>query len=222
MTAAIGPYTAGNPQKKDTEKRFALDSSKVREELRKFLQRENALALLGHDEPKIASTLTGSVEDREAKKASAQGDVGQLLSGLQGPPLLVLFASDNGNAEEAARRIERGGKRRGMNVRCMAMDEFEVDELTFEKTVIFSVSTAGQGEFPTNGREFWKALSSASINLNETQVAVFGLGDSHYWPREEDRIYYNKPSRDLDKKLAEPLVRANCFTLHLGDEFSRL
>ncbi len=28
------------------------------------------------------------------------------------------------------------------------------------------------------------------------------LGDSHYWPRKEDRIYYNKPGKDLDRLLA--------------------
>ncbi|KAJ1679782.1 Sulfite reductase [NADPH] subunit beta, partial [Spiromyces aspiralis] len=202
----------------DQSKRFILDSPKIRDELRKFLKRDNTLALLGRDQPRLHTALAESAEARETKKATAtHRDVDQLLSGLQGPPLLVLFASDNGNAEETARRVERGGKRRGMTVRCMPMDEFEVDELTFEKTVVFCVSTAGQGEFPTNGREFWKALSSASINLNETQFAVFGLGDSHYWPREEDHIYYNKPGKDLDKKLVE-LGGRQLVSLHLGDD----
>ncbi|KAJ1919665.1 Sulfite reductase [NADPH] subunit beta [Mycoemilia scoparia] len=213
------PLYRWNPDRKDDDDKFTLDSPKIKEELRQFLLRESNLALLGKEAAKLSSTLQDSIERKEARKANktALQDMNQLLNGLQGPPLLVLFASDNGNAEEAARRIERGGKRRGMTVRCMSMDEFEVDELPFEKTVVFSVSTAGQGEFPTNGREFWKTLSSASINLNETQVSVFGLGDSHYWPREEDKIYYNKPARDLEKKLTE-FGAQQLVSLHLADD----
>ncbi|KAJ1927816.1 Sulfite reductase [NADPH] subunit beta, partial [Linderina pennispora] len=104
-----------------------------------------------------------------------------------------------------------------MDVRVMSMDEFEVDELPFEKTVVFSISTAGQGEVPTNGREFFKNLMSASISLNDTEFAVFGLGDSHYWPREEDALFYNKPARDIDRKLAE-LSGKRLITVGLGDD----
>ena len=31
---------------------------------------------------------------------------------------------------------------------------------------------------------------------------MFGLGDRHYWPRKEDKVYYNKPAKDLDRLLA--------------------
>ena len=33
------------------------------------------------------------------------------------------------------------------------------------------------------------------------QVFCFGLGDSQYWPRKEDKHYYNKPAKDLFAKL---------------------
>ncbi|KAJ1964880.1 Sulfite reductase [NADPH] subunit beta [Dipsacomyces acuminosporus] len=199
------PLYRWNPTFEDPAKRFQLDSEKLRRSHEDFLKRDNTLAAISQEAPVLSGALGSSVEkkagDRLARKA--RGDLAGLIGGLSGPPLLVLFASDNGNAEEVARRVARQGKRRGMDVRCLSMDEFEVDELPFEKTVVVSVSTAGQGEIPTNGREFFKNLLSASINLNETAFAVFGLGDSHYWPREEDAIFYNKPARDIDRKLAE-------------------
>ncbi|KAJ1846908.1 Sulfite reductase [NADPH] subunit beta, partial [Coemansia sp. RSA 2703] len=198
------PLFRWNPEASG-DARFQLDSERLRRALDDFLRRDNALAALGRAEPALSGGLDESVEGAAAGKLArrARGDVDALLGGLSGPPLLVLFASDGGNAEEVAKRVARQGRVRGMRVQCMAMDEYEFDELAFEKTVVLSVSTAGQGEMPTNGREFHKALQAASINLSETQYAVFGLGDSHYWPRAEDALFYNKPGRDLDRKLAE-------------------
>ncbi|KAJ2123921.1 Sulfite reductase [NADPH] subunit beta [Coemansia sp. RSA 720] len=211
------PLYRWDPTKADSA-RFQLDSERLRRSLEDFLQRENVLAAIGHAEPKLSgvgASVEGKTGARLARKA--RGDVDTLLGGLGGPPLLVLFASDNGNAEETARRVARQGRRRGLDVRCMGMDEFDVEELPFEKTVVVSVSTAGQGEIPTNGREFLKALQAASINLNATQFAVFGLGDSHYWPRAEDAIFYNKPARDIDRKLSE-LGGARLIDVGLGDD----
>ncbi|KAJ2770784.1 Sulfite reductase [NADPH] subunit beta, partial [Coemansia nantahalensis] len=192
------------------DRRFQLDSEKLRRSVEDFLRRDNALAAIGAAAPDLRG-VDAALETR------MRGDVADLVGGLRGPPLLVLFASDGSNAEEAARRVARQGRRRGMDVRCLAMDEYEVDELPFEKTVVVSVSTAGQGEVPTNGREFVKALHAASVNLSETQFAVFGLGDSHYWPREEDAIFYNKPARDVDRRLAE-LSATRIVDAGLGDD----
>ncbi|KAJ1900072.1 Sulfite reductase [NADPH] subunit beta, partial [Kickxella alabastrina] len=213
------PLFRWNPNAATSEARFQLDSERLRRELSDFLKRDNALAAIGHAAPALSNSLDESVEGTAGAKLArrARGDVDALLGGLSGPPLLVLFASDGGNAEEVAKRVARQGRMRGMRVQCLAMDDYEVDELPFEKTVVFSLSTAGQGETPTNGREFSKALASASINLNETQFAVFGLGDSHYWPRAEDALFYNKPARDLDRKLAE-LGARRITEVGLGDD----
>ncbi|KAJ2354816.1 Sulfite reductase [NADPH] subunit beta, partial [Coemansia sp. RSA 2618] len=213
------PLYRWDPTQADAQKRFQLDSERLRRSLEDFLQRENVLAAIGRAEPRLSGGVGESVEARAGARLArrARGDVDALLGALGGPPLLVLFASDNGNAEDAARRVARQGRRRGMAVRCVGMDEFDVDELPFEKTVVVAVSTAGQGEVPTNGREFLRALQGASINLNATQFAVFGLGDSHYWPRAEDAIFYNKPARDIDRKLGE-LGAARIVDVGLGDD----
>ncbi|KAG0375669.1 hypothetical protein BGX24_008789 [Mortierella sp. AD032] len=112
---------------------------------------------------------------------------------------------------ESEAKDRDGAKLRNLTARYAAMDDVSIEDLTLEKHVIFVLSTAGQGEFPVNGREFWKALSAATeLGVSETKFAVFGLGDSHYWPREEDAIFYNRPSKELNAKLlelgAQPLI----------------
>ncbi|KAF9404065.1 hypothetical protein BGX21_000011 [Mortierella sp. AD011] len=198
------------------EEPFRLDSERIKADLQQFLERENHLSLIIQQNPDIARTLTRSVEseakDRDAAlKKKAKDDFAKLMGGLGGPPVLILFGSDGSNAEGLVKRLVKGAKLRNLSARYSAMDDVSIEDLTLEKHVIFVVSTAGQGEFPVNAREFWKGLSAATeLGVSETKFAVFGLGDSHYWPREEDAIFYNRPSRELHAKLVElgatPLV----------------
>jgi sulfite reductase (NADPH) hemoprotein beta-component len=142
----------------------------------------------------------------------------KLMDGLSGPPVTILFASDGGNAESVAKRLGRRGKARGLKAKIMAMDDFPFEDLPTEKNVIFCTSTAGQGEFPQNGRDFWEALKgSTDTDLSKTSFSVFALGDSHYWPRKEDKHYYNKPGKDLDARL-EALGGTRLTEIGLGDD----
>jgi len=116
--------------------------------------------------------------------------------------MTVLFASDNGNAENLAKRLGNRGKARGLKTMVMAMDDFPMEDLPNEQNVVLFTSVAGQGEFPQNGRTFWETVKdSTDLDLATVNFAVFGLGDSHYWPRKEDKVYYNKPAKDLHTRL---------------------
>lgn len=46
---------------------------------------------------------------------------------------------------------------------------------------------------------------------------MFALGDSHYWPRKEDKHYYNKPGKDVDRVLAN-LGGKRLAEIGLGDD----
>ncbi|KAH8556627.1 thiamine diphosphate-binding protein [Umbelopsis sp. PMI_123] len=193
---------------------FTLDSERIKKDLEAFLERENHLSVLVSQQPDLAKTLVSSVEAdvkkrHEELKRKAREDYARLLSGLSGnangAPVTILFGSDNGNAEGLAKKLAAKGKSRGLKVSLMAMDDFaDIQELANVTNVVVVVSTAGQGEFPSNGREFWKALNNLAVGdiaLQDTKFAVFGLGDSHYWPREEDAVYYNRPGKLIDNRL---------------------
>lgn len=159
-------------------------------------------------------------------KSKARAEYTRLLSGLgtnlnTGQFLTVLFGSDNGNGEGVAKRIATGAKSRGILVKLMAMDDYEdIGGLSDESNIVIVCSTAGQGEMPTNARNFWKAfngLLKGEINLSEVNVGIFGLGDSHYWSREEDAVFYNRPGKLLDAKF-ENLGASKLVRLGMGDD----
>lgn len=199
---------------------FQLDSERVKKELKAFIDRENHLTHFVRENASISTTISHShgSELRRLRKVKAKEAIDKLMDGLSGPPVSILFASDGGNAENIAKRIGRRGKARGLKTKILAMDEFPVEDLSNEKNIIFCTSTAGQGEFPQNGRELWDTLkNSTDIDLSRVNYAVFALGDSHYWPRKEDKLYYNKPGKDLDSRL-EALGGQRLIPVGLGDD----
>jgi sulfite reductase (NADPH) hemoprotein beta-component len=158
---------------------------------------------------------------KEARKKRAQQSYNELLTALDAPPLLVLYASDGGSAEKVAKRLANRAKARGLTATVATMDSISLDTLAEEEHVAFITSVAGQGEPPQNGRTFFKTLNAAVSReqklLPKLRFSVFGMGDSHYWPRPEDAHYYNKPSKDLDARL-EKLGGERMADLGLGDD----
>ncbi|KAI0397789.1 sulfite reductase [Xylariaceae sp. FL0594] len=200
------PLYRWNPEnEKKGEPNFSLDSERIKDELKKFLARDNQLTQLMQREPTLAANLAQDfgTEVRAQQKRKAKDAYNQLLEGLLGAPLTILFASDNGNAQSLAKRLGTRGRARGLKTTVMAMEDYPVEDLPSEENVVFITSTAGQGEFPQNGLPFWDAIKdSTDLDLASVNYSVFGLGDKHYWPRKEDRVYYNKPAKDLNRLLA--------------------
>ncbi|KAI3667033.1 hypothetical protein L6452_42075 [Arctium lappa] len=113
--------------------------------------------------------------------------------------LLILYATETGNALDAAERLGREAERRGCPVRLFSLDEFDPSSLPSEEFVIFVVSTTGQGDAPNSMKAFWMFLLQRSLSpqwLEKTHYAVFGLGDSGYQK-------YNFVAKKLDKRLAD-------------------
>lgn len=199
---------------------FSLDSERIKRELEDFLRRDNQLTQLMRRHPEFSASLSESYgsEVRKLQKRKAKDAYEGLLEGLYGAPVTILFASDNGNAESLAKRLGNRGRARGLKTMVMTMDDYPTEDLGTEENVVMITSTAGQGEFPQNGRSFWETIkNSGDVDLSSVNLAVFALGDSHYWPRKEDRIYYNKPGRDLDVRLSF-LGAKKLVEIGLGDD----
>jgi sulfite reductase (NADPH) hemoprotein beta-component len=215
------PLYRWNPRNEEQgEPNFSLDSDRIKNELKEFLARDNHLTQLMKRHPEFSSNLSqdyGS-EVRALQKRKAKDAYAQLLEGMFGAPLTILFASDNGNAESLAKRLGNRGKARGLKAIVMAMEDYPLEDLPGEENIVFLSSTAGQGEFPQNGRAFWDAIKdNTELDLAAVNYSVFALGDSHYWPRKEDKHYYNKPGKDLDRILAN-LGGKRLAEIGLGDD----
>lgn len=215
------PLYRYNPYNEEKgEPNFSLDSERVKKELKQFLDRENHLTMLLKKNPEIASSISQDygTEVRALQKRKAKDAYEQLLEGLFGAPLTILFASDNGNAQSLAKRLGNRGKARGLKTIVMSMEDYPIEDLPTEENIVFLTSTAGQGEFPQNGRPFWDAIKdNTDLDLATVNYSVFALGDSHYWPRKEDKHYYNKPGKDLDRVLAN-LGGKRLAEIGLGDD----
>ncbi|KAK4367997.1 hypothetical protein RND71_011789 [Anisodus tanguticus] len=113
--------------------------------------------------------------------------------------LLILYASETGNAIDAAERLGRQAERRGCPVSLLSIDDFDPSSLPDQEIVIFVVSTTGQGDNPDSIKVFWKFLLQRNLTQNwlcRVSYAVFGLGDSSYQK-------YNFVAKKLDKRLSD-------------------
>ncbi|KAI3608505.1 sulfite reductase beta subunit [Moniliophthora roreri] len=224
VDAGYWPLYRWDPSKeRDGKEPFSLDSDAIKIDLQQFLDRQNHLSQLVRSKPEMASELVSSLGEtvKEARKKKAQQSYNELVTALDVPPITILYASDGGAAEKVAKRVRNRAQVRGLTVTLATMDSVPLDTLVGEEYVVFVTSTAGQGEPPQNGRQFFKAINAAVSKgdklFTKLKYAIFGMGDSHYWPRPEDAQYYNKPGKDLDVRL-EKLGGERVIDLALGDD----
>ncbi|KAF8271579.1 sulfite reductase subunit beta [Lactarius quietus] len=218
------PLYRWDPSKEATGKEpFSLDSDAVKNDLQAFLDRQNHLSQLVRAKPLLPAELVTSLGEtvKAERKRRVQRSYADLLSGIDAPPLLVLYSSDGGAAEKKAKRLAGRAQARGLSTTIATMDTMDIDALAREEHVVFVTSTAGQGEPPQNSRKFLKLVNAAVATeakpFEKLKYSVFGMGDSHYWPRSEDAHYYNRPGKELDAKLSA-LGGERIAELGLGDD----
>ncbi|KAF3443896.1 hypothetical protein FNV43_RR13586 [Rhamnella rubrinervis] len=115
------------------------------------------------------------------------------------PKLLVLYATQTGNALDAAEQVGGEAGRRGCAVKLLSLDEYDASCLPREGAVVFVVSTTGQGDAPDSMKGFWRYLLQRNLGqhwLDGVHYAVFGLGDSGYQK-------FNFVAKKLDRRLSD-------------------
>lgn len=204
---------------------FQLDSKKIKSDLQVFLDGQNRFQQLSRSDKKTADRLhTGlrrEMHQRHEKLQKLAMDDYEMLEHLKkqlgeatdSDNVMVLYGSETGTAATLAQVFANEFKRRGIRAKCLAMDELDFDELPKQTQVFCVVATCGQGEFPANCRDFWKAISDPSLPkdlLKDTKFAVFGLGDSSY-------VYFNESAKKFYNRFKE-LGGATVSNLGMGDE----
>ncbi|KII90191.1 hypothetical protein PLICRDRAFT_583078 [Plicaturopsis crispa FD-325 SS-3] len=102
---------------------------------------------------------------------------------------LILYATETGTAHDAANTIARQCRRIHLRARVHSVDDYPLEDLITEPTLIFVLSTTGLGSPPRALLPLWRTLLRADLPpdlFDASDYAVFGLGDSSYekfcWP----------------------------------------
>ncbi|MGJ7501835.1 sulfite reductase subunit alpha [Variovorax sp. ZT5P49] len=127
------------------------------------------------------AALCASIYMRERRRQAAVARDAVALSGSgDEPPVLVLFASQTGQAEAIAWQTARQLSAAGMPARVMELNALDTPTLAGARRALFIASTYGEGDAPDGASVFAERVMNSPPQLPSLRYAVLALGDRQY------------------------------------------
>ena len=108
----------------------------------------------------------------------------------------ILYATQTGNAETVAKKLQTLAKDQGFVVSLNEMNFYNIDTFKKLKSVAIITSTYGNGEVPEMGIDFWNELKDYKKKMTNLNYGLIALGDRSH------EIFCGA-GRTISKKLEE-------------------
>ena len=92
----------------------------------------------------------------------------------------ILYATQTGNAETVAKKLELLAKNQGFNVNLVEMNSHDITSFRLLRNVAIVTSTFGNGEVPEMGIDFWEELKSSKVEMVNLRYGLIALGDKSH------------------------------------------
>ena len=92
----------------------------------------------------------------------------------------ILYATQTGNAETVAKKLELLAKNQGFNVNLVEMNYHDIISFRLLRNVAIVTSTFGNGEVPEMGIDFWEELKSSKVEMVNLRYGLIALGDKSH------------------------------------------
>ncbi len=108
----------------------------------------------------------------------------------------ILYATQTGNAEMVAKKLQLLAKNQGFNANLVEMNYHDITSFRLLRNVAIVTSTFGNGEVPEMGIDFWEELKSSKVEMANLRYGLIALGDKSH------QIFCGA-GRAISKKLDE-------------------
>jgi len=92
----------------------------------------------------------------------------------------ILYATQTGNAETVAKKLQLLAKNQGFNVNLVEMNNHDITSFRLLRNVAIVTSTFGNGEVPEMGIDFWEELKSSKVEMVNLRYGLIALGDKSH------------------------------------------
>ena len=92
----------------------------------------------------------------------------------------ILYATQTGNAETVAKKLQLLAKNQGFNANLVEMNYHNINTFRQLRNVAIVTSTYGNGEVPEMGIDFWNELKSSKVEMVNLIYGLIALGDKSH------------------------------------------
>ena len=92
----------------------------------------------------------------------------------------ILYATQTGNAETVAKKLQLLAKNQGFHVNLVEMNYHNINTFRQLRNVAIVTSTYGNGEVPDMGIDFWEELKSSKVEMTNLRYGLIALGDKSH------------------------------------------